>query len=353
MKNYSTLFDLNRPVPQTIWVSKHSAFRFSVDAVKNDQRCDSIKLYDGDTEISAVGTFQGGQQFSMTAGEPSRKEYKVVADGANFVLTIVATDSDVAELSCDGSGGIPYELPIAGATTLGGVKINGNNLTIALDGTLSAKDTEYTLPIADYETLGGVKVNNAYGIIIDEEGTLSVVENETQFTNWKNDTKVVVGQDAEAAGTYDITIGNSATTTDGSASNIVIGASSATGNNNLAIGSGHSVNGDNNVVVGTNIYGAGGYDNTVTIGWYAQNNGDNSIAIGNSAYTSNADSIQLGSGQNTDGNALQVRDWALMDVNGNIPQDRMGNVLSTVTESTWSQISSEAESNKIYFIIEG
>lgn len=52
-----------------------------------------------------------------------------------------------------------YHLPIASATTLGGIKV-GNNLTIEEDGTLNAESTEYNLPVASSSTLGGVKIGS-------------------------------------------------------------------------------------------------------------------------------------------------------------------------------------------------
>ena len=52
-----------------------------------------------------------------------------------------------------------YHLPIASATTLGGIKV-GTNLTIEEDGTLNAEATEYQLPTASASTLGGIKVGN-------------------------------------------------------------------------------------------------------------------------------------------------------------------------------------------------
>lgn len=52
-----------------------------------------------------------------------------------------------------------YHLPIASATTLGGIKV-GNNLTIEEDGTLNAESTEYNLPVATSSTLGGVKIGS-------------------------------------------------------------------------------------------------------------------------------------------------------------------------------------------------
>lgn len=56
-----------------------------------------------------------------------------------------------------------YHLPIASATTLGGIKV-GNNLTIEGDGTLNAESTEYNLPVASSSTLGGVKIGSGLTI---------------------------------------------------------------------------------------------------------------------------------------------------------------------------------------------
>ena len=64
-----------------------------------------------------------------------------------------------------------YHLPIASATTLGGIKV-GNNLTIESDGTLNAESTEYDLPVATSGTLGGIKVGNGLNMV---DQSLSVV----------------------------------------------------------------------------------------------------------------------------------------------------------------------------------
>ena len=63
-----------------------------------------------------------------------------------------------------------YHLPIASATTLGGIKV-GRNLNIEDDGTLNAEPTEYDLPVATPDTLGGVKIGNGLNI---SNGTVSV-----------------------------------------------------------------------------------------------------------------------------------------------------------------------------------
>ena len=64
-----------------------------------------------------------------------------------------------------------YHLPIASATTLGGIKV-GNNLTIEEDGTLNAESTEYQLPTASASTLGGVKVGSNLDIA---DGVLTAI----------------------------------------------------------------------------------------------------------------------------------------------------------------------------------
>ena len=63
-----------------------------------------------------------------------------------------------------------YQLPVATASVLGGVK-QGSGVTIAGDGTLSATGTSYTLPAATTSTLGGVIVGSGINV---SAGTISV-----------------------------------------------------------------------------------------------------------------------------------------------------------------------------------
>ena len=65
---------------------------------------------------------------------------------------------------------ISYHLPIASATTLGGIKV-GDNLSIEEDGTLNASDSTYTLPVATANVLGGIKIGNNLSI---NDGVASV-----------------------------------------------------------------------------------------------------------------------------------------------------------------------------------
>ena len=76
-------------------------------------------------------------------------------------------------LSIDGNGALsgaaPYSLPPASASTLGGIKV-GSNLNIDNEGVLSG-NAPYSLPTASDTTLGGVKVGSNLTI---NNGVLSI-----------------------------------------------------------------------------------------------------------------------------------------------------------------------------------
>lgn len=76
-----------------------------------------------------------------------------------------------------------YHLPIASDTILGGIKV-GNNLSITLDGTLSAVGEGYSLPVASASTLGGIKVGDR--LSISDDGVLSAVIDSTLSTQSNN-----------------------------------------------------------------------------------------------------------------------------------------------------------------------
>lgn len=81
----------------------------------------------------------------------------------------IEIEQNIPQINID-TGTRTYHLPIASATTLGGIKV-GDNLTIESDGTLNAEATEYELPVATSSTLGGIKVGAALAIA---DGVLSV-----------------------------------------------------------------------------------------------------------------------------------------------------------------------------------
>jgi hypothetical protein len=78
-------------------------------------------------------------------------------------------------LGVDPAGTVNYTLPAATDSTLGGV-IEGDNITIAANGTISA--SSYTLPTAASDTLGGIKVGSNLSIL---NGVLSATDTNTTY----------------------------------------------------------------------------------------------------------------------------------------------------------------------------
>jgi hypothetical protein len=89
-----------------------------------------------------------------------------------------------------------YTLPIASTTVLGGVKVDGSTITInATTGVISGT-ASYSLPIATASVLGGVKIGA--GVSVDAGGIISVSTNYVASrgqTNWNDSTVIgnVVG----------------------------------------------------------------------------------------------------------------------------------------------------------------
>ena len=97
--------------------------------------------------------------------------------------TITITDKNgttTANVTNGKDGG--YPLPVASASTLGGVKV-GDNLSMAEDGTLSANAQQYKLPVASASTLGGVKELPGGMLVINSDGSMSIKCNQKQFPN--------------------------------------------------------------------------------------------------------------------------------------------------------------------------
>ena len=109
----------------------------------------------------------------------------VAWDGVNNKITINSTapvqpdwnaSSGLGEILNKPSIPSAYTLPTAAAGTLGGIKV-GANLSIDVDGVLSANAGAYTLPAADALTLGGIKVGS--GLSIDGNGVLTATGGST------------------------------------------------------------------------------------------------------------------------------------------------------------------------------
>ena len=109
----------------------------------------------------------------------------VAWDGVNNKITINSTapvqpdwnaSSGLGEILNKPSIPSAYTLPTAAAGTLGGIKV-GANLSIDVDGVLSANAGAYTLPTAAAGTLGGIKVGS--GLSIDGNGVLTATGGST------------------------------------------------------------------------------------------------------------------------------------------------------------------------------
>ena len=108
---------------------------------------------------------------------------KVTIDSDVYTLAANAAASGSGDLSLTGTefqftppdlSSYLTTIPIAGASTLGGIKV-GANLTVAADGTLAAVQGSYTLPTAGQGaggTLGGVKVDGTT-VTIDGNGVIT------------------------------------------------------------------------------------------------------------------------------------------------------------------------------------
>ncbi len=109
----------------------------------------------------------------------------VAWDAANSRITLGSTapvqsdwDATSGQAQILNKPSIPsaYTLPTAAAGTLGGIKV-GANLSIDVDGVLSANAGAYTLPTASAGTLGGIKVGS--GLSIDGNGVLTATGGST------------------------------------------------------------------------------------------------------------------------------------------------------------------------------
>ena len=86
--------------------------------------------------------------------------------------------------------GSDYTLPAATTSVLGGVKPDGNTITVDEDGTIHGANT-YTLPIATTAVLGGIKVDGTT-ITVNSEGVITCI-NDSSIPNWVASTAYTTG----------------------------------------------------------------------------------------------------------------------------------------------------------------
>lgn len=94
-------------------------------------------------------------------------------NNTKFDIQVSSDDDNILEKTVNGykvAEKPDYVLPKATATTLGGIKVDGDTIDVDANGVVSAK--QYVLPKASQSTLGGVKVDGST-ITVDENGVIS------------------------------------------------------------------------------------------------------------------------------------------------------------------------------------
>jgi len=138
--------------PSNYYLKTETYSKSEVDSaitVKNAYK----KVKVGTTEITASGEdtieLVQGSNVTLTPDASLKKVTISASGGGTSTGDMLAADYD-SDYAVKTAGGIKayvtsqaYSLPIAGSSTLGGVKINGNNLSIDANGVLSATDTTY------------------------------------------------------------------------------------------------------------------------------------------------------------------------------------------------------------------
>lgn len=134
--------------------------------------------YISETELSSKGYAQAADIPTNVSELTNDSGFitKEVSNLTNYTptseLSAVATSGSYNDLTNKPTIPQEYTLPTASETTLGGVKIDNETITIQ-DGIISATTAaSYTLPQASTETLGGVKIDGET-ITINEEGVIS------------------------------------------------------------------------------------------------------------------------------------------------------------------------------------
>ena len=144
MKIYSNIFDLARPVQRQIYVAPNSVYAFGIKIVNTGvpETDFQLKVFQNGTEIQPMNTTVDGFKLYQrtSSSSPAVTEYDVVyvkgSKVQHFDLVGNTTNSTVFDIDQEG---VAFDLPIASASVLGGIKV-GNNLTIDAEGKLSIGD---------------------------------------------------------------------------------------------------------------------------------------------------------------------------------------------------------------------
>lgn len=129
--------------------------------------------------IKNVNDTQGTQIANLQTKDTQQDS--VINGNTNSISNL---QNRVSVLEQQGGGG-SYTLPVATATTLGGVKI-GSGINKTADGTISVPAAPgYTLPTATATRLGGIKVGS--GLSVSADGTLSAPGGGGSTGQWEED----------------------------------------------------------------------------------------------------------------------------------------------------------------------
>lgn len=170
MKIYLIDYNLDERENKKIYVSQYSSYKIGINVNGVDNSSISL-IKDADTYINSEGDFKGYNTYSFEAGTPGTTTLEIYVPfsdtGITLPLTVITTDSTVAELS-SGSGGsveIPADLELSslkvGNSDYPTINANENNLY------LKGQDLKVTVDYPEYP-FDVIRVADIYDMNTDE-----------------------------------------------------------------------------------------------------------------------------------------------------------------------------------------
>ena len=161
---------LSRVTPDTQEVVLTEGSELPAKAIEHGLDRAAMRCAELDTKIENV------RKYSLPTATVTQ-----TATGATITITD-KNGTTTANVTNGKDGG--YKLPVASASTLGGVKV-GARMSIDSNGVLSADDqsSSYKLPVASASTLGGVKELPGGLLVINSDGSMNIKRNQKQFPN--------------------------------------------------------------------------------------------------------------------------------------------------------------------------
>ena len=128
------------------WAKESTKPTYSISEISGLTEELACKSDTGHTHEQYSLTSHTHNEYSLTSHTHTAEEVGALPDTTNI-------PSKTSDLTNDSGFITGYTLPIASSNALGGVKINGNNLSISNDGTLSATDSTYSASDFDIKDL--------------------------------------------------------------------------------------------------------------------------------------------------------------------------------------------------------